>query len=324
MVAYSSPFAGAVTSNAFGNNGHYGWDQVLRNAAGQNISLGQPVLAVADGVVIRKGHGVVMGYDYGYWIEYKADDGVYVFEAHMKSEAFPDVNERISRKERIGVVGASGKVTGAHLHTAFMTGNLVKSSSFDPQAYIARHAPTPAGNGGTPITSEEYDMTMKPIREPGGGIALVGETTYQTQTLAEWTINALIYGSFTSVTLAQFKFLIAQTQVRRAILAAGMPSGGGAASVNVDEIVSRVSANVENELVLLSDEIAKINDSLGFPDPDDIASAVDAALGDDFARLESKLNLVIAGQGDTGAANKFVAALRDAIDSAFPEDPATP
>lgn len=134
--------------------------------------------------------------------------------------------------------------------------------------HFANQSATPSG-AGTLITETEYDM--RAIREPGGGITLVGETTYQSLTLDQWNTESKVWGGYTQLTLAEYQKAIADTQVRRAYLLAGI-SGSGAASVDADAIAAKVAANIEADLAAMSDKIAQINASLGTPA--EIAKAV--------------------------------------------------
>lgn len=150
---------------------------------------------------------------------------------------------------------------------------------FAAEPWHWKHDGTTAAGSGTPISTESENI-MRAIREPSGGITLVGETTYQNLTLAQWMTEAKIWGGYTQLSLADYQTAITDTQVRRAYLLAGI--GGGV--VDAAAIATKVTANVKADLAKLSTEIAAINTAVGVPTAEEIADAVwvDAA-----ARLKS-------------------------------------
>ena len=163
-----------------------------------------------------------------------------------------------------GVKGApgSGSASGPHLHAHVY----VNGTRYGMEEYLAN--PQWAG-GGTPINTGK-EIIMRAIREPSGGISLVGETTYQSLTLTQWLVESKIWGGYTQLALAEYQRAIADTQVRRAYLLAGV-SGG---TVDAEAIATRVAANVEADLAKLSDQIAAINAGIGAPTAEEIADAV--------------------------------------------------
>ena len=109
--SFIKPVDGVVTSE-FGNRIHPITGE-LRLHKGIDIggNAGQSVLASASGIVIIA--GVVSGY--GNFVEIKHGNGLTSAYAHLASF---NVNEGddVSQGEKIGVVGATGGVTGPHLH----------------------------------------------------------------------------------------------------------------------------------------------------------------------------------------------------------------
>lgn len=165
-----------------------------------------------------------------------------------------------------GAYGA-GSSTGPHLH-AHVTVNGVR---YGMEEYLTN--PQWAGTGSRINQGEE----MRAIREPSGGITLIGETTYQNLTLDQWNTESKVWGGYTQLTLAEYQKAITDTQVRRAYLLAGV-SGAGVATVDADAIAAKVAANIESDLTAMSDKIAEINASLGTP------AEIAKAVNDDAAK----------------------------------------
>jgi murein DD-endopeptidase MepM/ murein hydrolase activator NlpD len=74
-------------------------------------SYGTPIYATADGVVTHAGWDS----GYGRQVTIRHDFGVETLYAHL-SQVRVDVGQRVSRGERIGDMGNSGRSTGTHLH----------------------------------------------------------------------------------------------------------------------------------------------------------------------------------------------------------------
>ena len=90
-------------------------------------SHGTPIYATADGVVTHAGW--LSGY--GRLIKIKHDFGIETRYAHL-SQIRVSVGERVSRGERIGDMGNSGRSTGTHLHYEVRIGG----KPVNPMTYI--------------------------------------------------------------------------------------------------------------------------------------------------------------------------------------------
>jgi murein DD-endopeptidase MepM/ murein hydrolase activator NlpD len=122
----SSRFGVARVLNGVPRSRHAGLDIAL--------PVGAPVRAPADGVVIDTGDYYYCGksiiVDHG--------SGLLTLYCHL-SRIDVHVGQRLSRGERIGAVGATGRATGPHLHwTVYLN-----RTSVDPELFI----PTSAGAG---------------------------------------------------------------------------------------------------------------------------------------------------------------------------------
>jgi len=118
IAAQKSPFALPV-KNAFRHTSGYGmrWG---RMHAGTDFAApqGTPIYATADGVVT---HADWLS-GYGRLIKIKHDFGIETRYAHL-SQIRVTPGQRVSRGERIGDMGNSGRSTGSHLHYEVRVGD---------------------------------------------------------------------------------------------------------------------------------------------------------------------------------------------------------
>lgn len=117
MAASKSPFAMPVRGNFRFTSG-FGYRRDPKGAGtrmheGTDFagSTGTPIHATADGVVTHA------GWDggYGRLVTIRHDFGIETRYAHL-SQIRVDVGQRVSRGDRIGDMGSSGRSTGTHLH----------------------------------------------------------------------------------------------------------------------------------------------------------------------------------------------------------------
>ena len=88
---------------------------------------GTPLYATADGVVVHSGWQSA----YGRLVKIQHEFGIETRYAHM-SKLRVKVGQRVSRGQRIGDMGASGRVTGVHLHYEVRVGG----KAVNPMIYI--------------------------------------------------------------------------------------------------------------------------------------------------------------------------------------------
>ena len=88
---------------------------------------GTPLYATADGVVTHAGWSS----GYGRLVKIQHEFGIETRYAHM-SKLRAKVGQRVSRGDRIGDIGASGRVTGVHLHYEVRVGG----KAVNPMIYI--------------------------------------------------------------------------------------------------------------------------------------------------------------------------------------------
>lgn len=133
IAAEKAPFANPVRSR-FRYSSHFGTRRDpktggIRQHYGTDMAapVGTPLYAAGDGVVTHAGWSS----GYGRLVKIKHDFGFETRYAHM-SRLGVKVGERVSRGERIGDMGASGRVTGPHLHYEVRVGG----KPVNPMIYI--------------------------------------------------------------------------------------------------------------------------------------------------------------------------------------------
>jgi len=133
IAAQAAPFAIPVKSSYRFTSG-YGYRRDPKTGGRRMHSgvdfagpVGTPLYATADGVVTHAGW--LSGY--GRLVKIKHEFGIETRYAHM-SKIRVKVGQRVSRGERIGDIGASGRVTGPHLHYEVRVGG----KAVNPMIYI--------------------------------------------------------------------------------------------------------------------------------------------------------------------------------------------
>lgn len=133
IAAQQAPFASPVKSS-FRFTSSFGYRRDPKNGGRRMhkgvdfaAGLGTPLYATADGVVTHAGWSS----GYGRLVKIKHKFGIETRYAHLsKIRVAP--GQRVSRGERIGDMGASGRVTGVHLHYEVR----VDGKAVNPMIYI--------------------------------------------------------------------------------------------------------------------------------------------------------------------------------------------
>ncbi len=118
------PTRGAFTSG-FG----YRWG-VLHGGIDIANSIGTPILAAADGVVIDAGPTA----GYGAWVKLRHSDGTVTLYGHISSWSV-DIGERVWAGDQIATMGNRGNSTGPHLHFEVL---LNGTDRVDPVGWLAK------------------------------------------------------------------------------------------------------------------------------------------------------------------------------------------
>ncbi|MGM1023160.1 MAG: M23 family metallopeptidase [Bacillota bacterium] len=103
----SSPFGVRIHPVTHVKKSHLGLDIA-------NHSLGKPVIAAADGTVYQT-RSAADGNACGNWIRIKHEDGYMTRYCHLQSILVKS-GQDVSQGDTIATVGATGRVTGPHLH----------------------------------------------------------------------------------------------------------------------------------------------------------------------------------------------------------------
>ncbi len=120
-----------VTCEYGGYSGHTGIDI-------QNY-YGAPEYAVADGVVVESGWSI---YGYGYHVVIDHGNGIKTLYGHQNQVPPVSVGQTVEQGQVIGFEGATGNVTGEHLHFEV----IINGTAVNPRPYITSE---PAYNMGT-------------------------------------------------------------------------------------------------------------------------------------------------------------------------------
>ena len=126
---FAMPTRGVWTSG-FG----YRWG-VLHGGIDIANSIGTPILAAADGVVIDVGPTA----GYGAWVKLKHSDGTVTLYGHINSWLV-GVGDRVMAGDQIATMGNRGNSTGPHLHFEVLLGG---TDRVDPVGWLSKRGLTP-------------------------------------------------------------------------------------------------------------------------------------------------------------------------------------
>jgi len=121
---YVMPTKGIFTSN-FG----YRWG-VLHAGIDLANSIGTPIYAVSDGVVIDAGPTA----GYGMWVKLRHADGTVTLYGHVNT-TLVSVGQRVMAGDQIATMGNRGNSTGPHLHFEVLQGG---TERIDPVPWLAK------------------------------------------------------------------------------------------------------------------------------------------------------------------------------------------
>ncbi|WP_158024334.1 M23 family metallopeptidase [Boudabousia marimammalium] len=101
-------------------------------------SMGTPVVAASDGVVLSVGGTNGLGYAVKIYHSHLNVSTVY---GHMISGSSPlKVGQKVVAGQRIGKLGSSGNSTGPHVHFEVHKGNAPETNTaIDPQSWMSQH-----------------------------------------------------------------------------------------------------------------------------------------------------------------------------------------
>ncbi|MEU5341157.1 MULTISPECIES: M23 family metallopeptidase [unclassified Streptomyces] len=132
LNSYTAPISGSYVSTGYKTGGAV-WSSGSHTGIDFHAASGTAVHAVGAGTVVEAGWGG----SYGNEVVIKMDDGTYTQYGHMSSLGV-SVGQTVTPGQQIGLSGATGNVTGAHLHFEART-SAEYGSDIDPLGYLRQH-----------------------------------------------------------------------------------------------------------------------------------------------------------------------------------------
>ncbi|WP_030670457.1 M23 family metallopeptidase [Streptomyces cellulosae] len=132
LNAYVAPISGSYVSTGYQSSSSL-WSSGSHTGIDFHASTGTSVHAVGSGTVVEAGWGGA----YGNQIVIKMNDGTYTQYGHLSSIGVA-VGQTVTPGRQIGLSGATGNVTGPHLHFEART-SPEYGSDIDPVSYLRSH-----------------------------------------------------------------------------------------------------------------------------------------------------------------------------------------
>jgi murein DD-endopeptidase MepM/ murein hydrolase activator NlpD len=129
---YTLPVQGAVIGTSYHASGSM-WSSGYHTGTDFVVPTGTSVKAIADATVVSAGWGGA----YGNQVVLKLADGHYAQYAHL-SQLSVSAGQTVTVGQQLGLSGATGNVTGPHLHFEIRT-TPNYGSDLDPVAYLRAH-----------------------------------------------------------------------------------------------------------------------------------------------------------------------------------------
>ncbi|MFE0512823.1 M23 family metallopeptidase [Streptomyces sp. NPDC058964] len=132
LNAFVAPIANSYVSTGYKTGGSL-WSSGSHTGIDFHAASGTAVHAVGSGTVVSTGWGGA----YGNQIVIRMADGMYTQYGHLSSIGV-SVGQKVTPGQQIGLSGATGNVTGPHLHFEART-TPEYGSDVDPVAYLRKH-----------------------------------------------------------------------------------------------------------------------------------------------------------------------------------------
>ncbi|MFC7302709.1 M23 family metallopeptidase [Streptomyces monticola] len=132
LNSFTSPIPGSYVSTGYKTGGAV-WSSGSHTGIDFHAASGTAVHAVGSGTVVEAGWGG----SYGNNVVIKMNDGTYTQYGHLSSIGV-SVGQSVTPGSQIGLSGATGNVTGPHLHFEART-SPDYGSDIDPIAYLRSH-----------------------------------------------------------------------------------------------------------------------------------------------------------------------------------------
>ncbi|MES5818393.1 M23 family metallopeptidase [Streptomyces sp. RG80] len=132
LNTFVSPISGSYISTGYKAGGAV-WSSGSHTGVDFHAASGTSVRSVGSGTVVEAGWGG----SYGNNVVIKMNDGTYTQYGHLSSIGV-SVGQTVTPGQQIGLSGATGNVTGPHLHFEART-TAEYGSDIDPVAYLRSH-----------------------------------------------------------------------------------------------------------------------------------------------------------------------------------------
>ncbi|MBC7269352.1 MAG: peptidoglycan DD-metalloendopeptidase family protein, partial [Streptomyces sp.] len=132
LNTYVAPISGSYVSTSYRSGGAL-WSSGSHTGIDFHAASGTSVHAVGSGTVVEAGWAGA----YGNQVVIKMNDGTYTQYGHLSSVAV-SVGQTVTPGQQIALSGATGNVTGAHLHFEVRTG-ADYGTDIDPLGYLRSH-----------------------------------------------------------------------------------------------------------------------------------------------------------------------------------------
>ncbi|MFF4757594.1 M23 family metallopeptidase [Streptomyces sp. NPDC001292] len=132
LNAFVTPIVDSYISTGYRTGGSL-WSSGTHTGIDFHAASGTPVHAVGIGTVVDAGWGGA----YGNQVVIRMADGMYTQYGHLSSLGV-SVGQQVVPGQQIGLSGATGNVTGPHLHFEART-SPDYGSDVDPVAYLRKH-----------------------------------------------------------------------------------------------------------------------------------------------------------------------------------------
>ncbi|MGV9990552.1 M23 family metallopeptidase [Streptomyces sp. NPDC003374] len=132
LNTFVAPIAGSYVSTGYRTGGSL-WSSGSHTGIDFHAATGTSVHAVGYGTVVETGWGGA----YGNQIVIKMNDGTYTQYGHLSSIGV-SVGQKVTPGQQIALSGATGNVTGPHLHFEART-SPEYGSDIDPLVYLRAH-----------------------------------------------------------------------------------------------------------------------------------------------------------------------------------------
>ena len=124
------PVANPVIGTGYGVSGRY-WSSGYHTGLDFRASTGTAVYSIGDGQVFDTGYSSA----YGNYVEIYHGNNIYSFYAHA-SRVQVSSGQRVSKGQQIMLSGATGNVTGPHLHFEIRTPGYRYANCVNPRPYL--------------------------------------------------------------------------------------------------------------------------------------------------------------------------------------------